>query len=55
MYDVGVGCILEDGRVEVPVMAVNKLADAARLHVHQLLRFVLSAVDEKNYSVPLKD
>jgi len=36
-------------------MAVNKLADAAHLHVHQLLRFVLSAVDEKNYSVPLKD
>jgi hypothetical protein len=30
-------------------MAVNELADAARLHVHQLLRFVLLTVDEKKF------
>jgi hypothetical protein len=33
MRDVGVGCVFQHGRVEMPVIALNELADAAHLHI----------------------
>ena len=47
MRDVGVGCVFEDRRVEVSIMAINELADVARLHFDQLLRFVCSSLTHK--------
>jgi hypothetical protein len=36
MRNVGVGCVFQHRRVEMPEMALNELADAAHLLHHQL-------------------
>jgi hypothetical protein len=33
MRAVSIGCVFQHGRVEMPVIALNELADAAHLHI----------------------
>ena len=40
MRDVGLSSLLDDGSIEVPVMAINKLTDTAGLHA--MRKFVVS-------------